>query len=196
MRVKNLKSTAKIVVIIAILIMFTLGLAAQQGQREFMGKGSRNSMRMMGPGQGLDNLLKILNENQEKLKISDTQMEEIEKTLLAFEEKQVKLQNKANIQQLEMKKLMMQESKDYKKIKIALTQISDTRNDLLIIGMQARDAVKNILSAEQQEALKKIMRRKSRRPGTTMRGRRSMMGGGGNQPNQGEKPPMNPTGEM
>jgi Spy/CpxP family protein refolding chaperone len=72
------------------------------------------------------------------------------------------MKNEANVQALELKKLMMAEQKDYKKIKAALTRMSDINHDTLIAGLKAKDDVMIVLTPEQQETLKSLAKE---RPG-------------------------------
>lgn len=177
MSAKRLKKTGRLFVLVAVLILFTVGIFAQTAGPGFMGMGQRG-MGMRGPG--VTRLYFVLKANQAEFKISDAQMEKIKKVMFSFEEQMVNLRNEVNVQGLELKKLMMAEKKDYKKMKEVLSLTADVRSDILIAGFKARDEITNILTPEQQEALKASMKEKFRgrrflqrglrRPGTMRRG--------------------------
>ena len=151
---QRLKRAGRLFVIVAVLLLFAVGTFAQAPQSGFMGRGMRQGRGMMGPG--VSRLYHALKANQKELKITGSQLEKIKAIMFAFEESTVKMKNEANVQALEMKKLMMAEQKDYKKIKTALTRMSGIRHDILIAGLKAKDEVMNILTPEQQEALKSL----------------------------------------
>ena len=160
MKTKKQKTNSKLVIIAAALILFTTGILAQAQGYGFMGRGQRGDMgqrRVLGQrGPDVMTLYRVLRDNREDLEISDAQLEKIKQMIFSFEEKMVDMKHKTSVQQLEMKKLMPAEKKDYKKIKAALTTMSGLRHDVLIEGMKTQDAIKNILTPEQQEALKKL----------------------------------------
>lgn len=172
----DLKKTSKAIVVVAVMIAFTVGLAAQAPRADFKGKAMRQGRGMMGPG--VTGIYRVLQANREELNIADTQLEKIKGIMLAFEETKVKTQNEINTRQLEMKKLMMADKKDYKKIKSVLSGISDARHDMMITGMKIRDDIKNILTPEQQEALKKLLGRRMGGRRFIQRGPRGLRGPG------------------
>ena len=155
---QGLKRTGRLFVIVAVLLLFAVATFAQAPWFGNMGKGMRQGRGMMGPG--VFRLYHVLKANQKELKITDSQLEKIKGIMFAFEESTLKLRNETNVQALEMKKLMLAEQKDYKKIKSALTHMSGIRHDILIAGLKAKDDVTNVLTPEQQEALKSLHRKR------------------------------------
>lgn len=176
----RLKKSGRLLVIVAVLLLFTAGTLAQAPRFGMMRQGMRQGRGMMGPG--ITGLYRALKANQEELKITDSQLAKIKDIMFAYEETMVKSKNAANIQALEMKKLMTAEQKDYKKIKAALSRMSDIRHDTLIAGIKAKDDVMNILTPEQQEALKSLAKNRRAGRGFLRRGQR------GQRPMRGRMP--------
>ena len=124
------------------------------GQRGIMGqRGTMGQRGIMGQGQG--RLLAILYARQDELKITDGQLDKIKSLPLKMEEAMVQSKNDMNIQQFELQKLMMErKNRDYEKIKSLMSRTSDIRQDMFIQRIKNRDEILNILTEEQQEALK------------------------------------------
>jgi Spy/CpxP family protein refolding chaperone len=104
------------------------------------------------PRQG--RILMILKAKQEELNITDEQLDKIKGLQLQQDEAIVAHKNKMNELRLEMKKLMMEESRDYEKIKTLLAKTSDSRNEMFITRLKHREEVLSVLTPEQKEALK------------------------------------------
>lgn len=124
----------------------------------------QGAMRERGfrrPRQG--RILMILKAKQEELNITDEQLEKIKDLQLKQEETAVAHKNKMNELRLEMKKLMMEESRDYEKIKGLLSKTSDSRSDMFIARLKHREVVLNVLTPEQKEALKAAFKDRLRR---------------------------------
>lgn len=124
------------------------------GQRGIMGqRGTMGQRGIMGQGQG--RLLAILYARQDELKITDEQLEKIKSLTLKMEEDMIQSKNDMNIQQFELQKLMIErKNRDYEKIKSLTSKTSGIRQDMFIQRMKNRDEILNLLTEEQQEALK------------------------------------------
>lgn len=124
------------------------------GQRGIMGqRGTMQPRGAMGQRQG--RLLAILYSRQDELKITDNQLEKIKSLTLKMEEDMIQSKNDMNTQQFELKKLMMERgNRDYEKIKSLMRKTSDLRQEMFIQRMKNRDEILNVLTEEQQEALK------------------------------------------
>ncbi len=104
-------------------------------------------------------ILTVLKANQEELKITDVQMEQIQNLVFSFREKSLKMQNENEMSRLELQKLMLdRENLDYDKIKAILSESSAARNEMFVDGLKLREEIENVLTPEQQEALREITR--------------------------------------
>jgi Spy/CpxP family protein refolding chaperone len=170
--------TVRLMTVIVLTVMLTSSIFAQRGMFGSRGRGMRGARSMRGPGIAM--LYQVLKNHQEELKITDQQLGDIKKQVLRIEENHLKLKNSISEQQLQLKKLMMEETRDYKKMKSILSRISEFRNQLVISGFETRDAIKKILTPEQQEALQNMRRQRTgnkfrrfprnrRQPGQRMR---------------------------
>ena len=131
-----------------------IGQRGIMGQRGAMGqRGMIGQRGVMGQRQG--RLLAILYSRQDELKITDNQLEKIKSLTLKMEEDMIQSKNDMNTQQFELKKLMMERgNRDYEKIKSLMRKTSDLRQEMFIQRMKNRDEILNVLTEEQQEALK------------------------------------------
>lgn len=127
-------------------LFLIINLGAQQFGRNEGRRGSKgkNQMRMV----------RILENNQKKLGITDAQLKEIKGLHESMAEKNVQLENKANLLDLELSKLMNQDKKEYEKIKSTMNQLSEIRTERRINGLKTHDSVMRILSPEQLEKIR------------------------------------------
>ena len=172
-----MKKITTVFLMVSGMLLFTAGIFAQSSediykQREFMRQraymqprgtirqrsmiGKRGVMGQRGTmGQRQGRLLAILYARQDELKITDEQLEKIKSLTLKKEEDMIQSKNDMNTQQFELKKLMMErKNRDYEKIKSLMSKTSDMRHDMFIQRMKNRDEILNLLTEEQQEALK------------------------------------------
>jgi len=173
----KMKKITTVFLMVSGMLLFTAGTFAQSRediykQREFMRQratmqprgtirqrgmiGQRGVMGQRGIiGQRQGRLLAILYARQDELKITDEQLEKIKSLTLKMEEDMIQSKNDMNTQQFELKKLMMErKNRDYEKIKSLMSKTSDMRHDMFIQRMKNRDEILNLLTEEQQEALK------------------------------------------
>ncbi len=152
-----MKKAKSILMTVAALFLFTQMVAAQRGPDQRRGRGFTK------PRSG--QLLMVLKSQQERLGLTEEQLAEIKELGLQMEEKNISLRNELNIQQLELKKAMLNpESRDYSQIQAVLTKIAQIRTDMTVARMKHQDAVRNVLTPEQKEALQKLGRAR-RAPG-------------------------------
>ena len=180
-------SKSKRFLIVVLVIMFCGGVISAQ---PFMEK--ERGPHMMPPPPG--HICMLLKMKQKDLKITDDQLEKINSKAFALEEKTVSLENQANLLRLEMKKLMMNEkNKDYNKIKSVMNQLSDIQHTIFIENLKTMDAIKSLLTPEQQQALEKERHKRFKDglfPPPGMRG--GMRGMEGGMPGMGPMGPMGP----
>lgn len=153
---------------ISIMMVFSLALAAQPFMGERMGDGP-----MMRPS--LTKIYMMLKEKQKDFNITDNQLDQIKTKVFALEEKIIPIESKNKLHHLELKKLMMNEKKDYEKISAVLSKISDNRRTIMIEGMKTKDDIDGILTPEQHDAIKKAMQKRFKDRGFPQKGRRGMM---------------------
>ena len=136
----------------AILILavgFSLTASSVAAQARF---GQRRNPAFMRGGQG--GILFVLKARQTELNITDEQLDKIQELVLAQEEKALKYRNAQAEQELELRKVMMdRENLDYEKLKQVLSRQSDIHQNMFIENLKGRDAIRSVLTPEQQQAL-------------------------------------------
>jgi len=135
--------------VFSVLILFSTSTFAQDfgwGMRD-QGLRRLNSTR----------ILRVLKANQEEFKITDSQLKKIEELIFGLEKKMISLQSRSGEMSLELRKIMMDEKDpDYEKIKAALSKQANIRHDVFIERLKMRKEIENILTPEQQEAIKSM----------------------------------------
>ena len=110
--------------------------------------------------------LVFLKAHQEELGISGDQLAQVEELTFQMEEIRIQQQNLAAEHRLELKKLMMEESKDYTRIESLMNQTAESRNRAIVEGMKISDQIESVFTPDQLDALKKAAREEmaQRRP--------------------------------
>ena len=146
-----MKKGMTLAVIFSALVLFVASSFAQP-QRQMM-RGKRTFDRSH------NRILAVLKANQEELKITDEQIEQIQNLVFFHQEKAIKMKNEGDLHRLELEKLMQErENLDYEKIKAVLSKSSAARQEMFIERLKLKDEINNILTPEQREALKAKMR--------------------------------------
>ena len=146
-----MKKALTVFVFFSLLALFVVGSFAQPPQRMMRA----NRMFDRGPSP----ILRILKANQEELGISDDQMEQIENLVLSNQEKMINMQNDIDLQRLGLQKLMQdRDNLDYTKIEAVLSKMSADRNEMFIERLKQRDEINKVLTPEQRDALKSLVR--------------------------------------
>ena len=144
------KKQRSAILILAIGLSLTASSVAAQARF-----GQRRGPAFMRGGQG--GILFVLKAKQTELSITDEQLDKIKELMLVQEEKALKYRNAQGELGLELRKVMMdREDLDYEKLKQVLSRQSDIRNDMFIENLKGRDAIKSVLTPEQQQALKAL----------------------------------------
>jgi Spy/CpxP family protein refolding chaperone len=142
-----MKKGLTLIVIFSFLVLSVASSFALPQQR--MARGKRTFDRSQ------NRILGVLKANQEELNITDEQIEQVENLVFSFKEKTIKMAGENSMSRLELQKLMKdKENLDYGKIKAILTQTASARTDMFIEGLKLREEISNVLTPEQQEALK------------------------------------------
>ena len=163
-----MKRTKQFLITFSVVMIFSMVLAAQS----FMGK-PMGHRPMMGPP--LTEIYTMLKAKQKDFNISDEQLEQIKTKVFAFEEKIIPIESKNRLHHLELKKLLMNEKKDYGKISALLAKMSDNRQTIFIEGLKTRDAIDSILTTEQRDALREARQKRFKDRAFPPKGRRGMM---------------------
>ncbi|MGD2091570.1 MAG: hypothetical protein PVH61_35685 [Candidatus Aminicenantes bacterium] len=163
-----MKWTKQFLTAVFVIMVFSMVLAAQP----FMGK-SRGRHRMMKPSP--IKIYMMLKAKQKEFNITDNQLEQIKTRVFALEEKIIPIESKNRLHRLELKKLMMNEKKDYGKISALLAKMSDNRQTIFIEGLKTRDAIDSILTTEQRDALREARQKRFKDRAFPPKGRRGMM---------------------
>jgi Spy/CpxP family protein refolding chaperone len=164
-RRKQMKWTKQLLTAVSIIIVFSMALAAQP----FMGK-RMGGHRMMKHSPSPTKIYKMLKAKQKDFNITDKQLEQIKSKVFALEEKIIPIESKNRLHRLELKKLLMNEKKDYGKISDLLSKMSDSRQTIMIERMKTRDAVRSILTPEQRDAIKEARQDRFERRGFPRKG--------------------------
>ncbi len=125
------------------------GPRLQKGRGQFVPGTQRNG------GPALFLRLAFLKAHQEELGISDEQLAQVKELTFQMEEIRTQQQNLAAEHRLELKKLMMEESKDYSRIESLMNQTAEARNRAIVEKMQIRDQIESVFTPDQLDALKK-----------------------------------------
>lgn len=158
-----MKNGIKSSVIFSVAILFAMSSFAQpfRGKRE-----GENLMKNFS-----SRILFILKAKQKEFKVKDSQLEKIKDLVYSFEEKMIQMKSTGSLQSLELRKLLQDEKNlDYEKIRAALSNASKIRQDIFIEGLKTRKEIENILTPEQRETLKAMLKDR-------IRGRRAFHGG-------------------
>lgn len=162
-----MKKTKQLFTAVLVIMVFSMALAAQP----FMGK-RMGGHRMMKPSP--TKIYMMLKAKQKNFNITDNQLEQIKNKVFALEEKIIPMESKNKLHRLELKKLMMDERKDYEKISALLSKISDNRQAIFIEGMKTKDAIDSILTPEQRDAIKEARQNRFKNRMFPRKGRRGM----------------------
>jgi Spy/CpxP family protein refolding chaperone len=110
--------------------------------------------------------LAFLQARQDELNISDEQLRQVEELTFQLEEIRIEQQSLAAENRLALKKLMLQELRDYGRIEALMNQTAENRNAALVEGMKIREQIESVFSPEQMEALREAAREEisKRRP--------------------------------
>lgn len=163
-----MKRTKHLLTAVFVIMVFSMALAAQPFMGERMG-----GHRMMKPSP--TKIYMMLKAKQKDFNITDNQLEQIKTKVFALEEKIIPIESKNRLHHLELKKLMMNEKKDYEKIRAVLSKISDNHHAIFIEGMKTKDAIDTILTPEQHDAIKEAMQNRFKDRVFPPKNRRGMM---------------------
>ena len=146
-----MKKTKTMIVLLSLLIFFAAGSFAQPAQR--MMRAARVFDRAP------DRILHFLKANQVELGITESQMEQIQNLVFSHEEKMLNTKNANSLQRLELQKLMQdRENLDYDRIEAVLSKTSAARQEMFIERLKQRDEISKILTPEQRDALKTMVK--------------------------------------
>jgi Spy/CpxP family protein refolding chaperone len=146
-------------------VLFVLVLEMLLSAQPFMGKSMREHL-MKKPSPTM--IYMMLKAKQKDFNITDSQLEQIKNKAFALEERIIPIESKNKLHHLELKKMMMNKKKDYEKINSLLSKISTNRQTIFIEHLKTKDAIDDILTPQQREAIKearkKWFEKRPRRP--------------------------------
>ena len=142
-----MKRTKHLLTAVFVIMAVSMALAAQPFMGERMG-----GHRMMKPSP--TKIYMMLKAKQKVFNITDKQLEQIKTKVFALEEKIIPIESKNRLHRLELKKLLMNEKKDYGKISALLSKISNNHHSIFIEGLKTKDAIDSILTPQQRDAIK------------------------------------------
>ena len=163
-----MKRTKQLLTAVSVMMVFSMALAAQP----FMGK-RMGGRRMMRPSP--TKIYMMFKANQKDFNITDSQLEQIKNKVFALEEKIIPIESKNSLHRLELKKLLMNEKKDYGKISAVLSKISANRQAIFVERLKTKDAIRSILTPGQRDALKEARKNRLKKRPFPRRGRRGGM---------------------
>ena len=157
----------------------------QQGRMMGRGRGGAGGRGMGGGrmghgggGRGIAAILRLADE----LELSKAQRDELSELATAHKKNAIKQRAEIELARVDLPKLMKQDDPDMDAMRDQLMKIATLRVDMKCQQIQFRIDSRNVLTEEQQEGLKKILKEK---PAQGMRGRRRA-GKPGPRPQSGE----------
>lgn len=166
-----MKRTKHFLTVVLVMLVLGASLAAQPFMGKRMGQGHMMTHKKSSPAK----ILMLLKEKQKEFNITDNQLDQIKDKVFALEENMISLTSKISLHRLELKKLMMNEKKDYGKISALFSKISGNRQAIFIERLKTRDAIDGILTPEQRDAIKAARKNRFQRPGFPGKGRMGRM---------------------
>lgn len=145
-----MKRTKQLLITFSVVMIFSMALVAQPFMEKPVGRGP-----MMGPP--LTEIYTMLKAKQKDFNINDNQLEQIKAKVFALEEKIIPIECKNRLHRLELKKLLMNEKKDYGKISALLSKISNNHHSIFIERLKTKDAIDSILTPQQRDAIKEAI---------------------------------------
>lgn len=146
-----MKKAKTTLILLSLLIFFAAGSFAQPVQR--MLRANRTFDRTP------NRILHFLKANQEELEITDSQMEQIQNLVFSHQEKMLKMRSDLDMQHLELQKLMQdRENLDYNRIEAVLSRTSEARAEMFVERLKQREEINKILTPEQRDALKAVVK--------------------------------------
>jgi Spy/CpxP family protein refolding chaperone len=181
---EKMKKGLTVFVIFSVIVLFSVSSFAQPFQGRRVGK------KMVDRSPVKIHLL--LKAKQEELNITDDQLNKIDDLVYAFKEKKINARSEGDLHRLEIKKILSdRENLDYNKIKEALSKASASRNEMFIAGLKLRDDIRNVLTPEQQEALKTLAKERVKAGRRFTRGaKRNYQRGNRSTPFRRSRPPI------
>ena len=167
-----MKLTKQVITAISMAMVFNMALAAQPFMGERMGHDPMQGPMMEPP---LTHIYIMLKAKQKDFNITDNQLEQVKNLVFTLEEKVISFESKNRLNHLELKKLLMNEKKDYEKISSVLSKISDNHQTIFIEQLKTRDAIDSILTPQQHDAIKEEMKNRFKNRDFPPGGRRGMM---------------------
>ena len=163
-----MRRTKQLLIAVLIIMVLAMTLAAQPFMEKKMGKH-----QMMKPSP--THIYMKLKAKQKDFNITDNQLEQIKSNVFALEEKLIPMNSKSSLHHLELKKLLMNEKKDYKKINALLSKMSANRQAIFMERLKSRDAIKSILTVEQHNAIKEARKNRFKNRAFHPKGMRGYM---------------------
>ena len=117
-----------------------------QQQKSNVCKGMIERRLINSPAVRMEGFIKSLN-------LSEEQITEINKTLLDFQKNSLEIRNRIQINQLEVKALLLEPQTELVKIRAKLQEIADLQVELKIKTIEKYLEVKDLLTPEQQAKL-------------------------------------------
>ena len=153
-----------------------------QGRMMGRGRGGRGmgggKMGHGGGGRGIAAILRLADE----LGLSEAQRDELSEIATAHRKDAIRQKAEIELARVDLQKLMKQDEPDMDAVRDQLMKVATLEVDMKLQRLQFRIDSKNVLTEEQQEGLKKMLKDK---PAQGMRGRRRA-GKPGPRPQRGE----------
>lgn len=156
-----MKARQSLTIIGSVLILSTAGAFAQPRRPMMPGRHDAQAVRRP-PAR----LMRVLETNREELNITDEQLEKIRALMESHQEKMIKNQADLALQRLGLENLIRRDQKkDYADIESRIDAASEVRKAMMIEQLKNRDAVMEVLTPEQHDALKAVVKeRMGQRP--------------------------------
>ena len=146
-------------------------------RRGMMGPGGGRPGPMAGRGRMAGQITAILR-LAKKLKLSEDQISELSGIATAHKKTMIKQKAERDLAKVDLQNLMRKEEQDISTVREQLMRIASLEVDMKIAGIKVRQEARNILTAEQKAALKKL---REDRAAAKPRSRRGAPGRGQNR---------------
>jgi len=147
-QIKEIKMTMKKMFILLIgfmVLVLNLDAARRPMRQGLDGQGQRGYNGMM--------MLRMLDTHAQALGLSEQQQQEIKTLCTTNAELNVAVTNKNNLLKLELDKLMLEEKRDYAKIKDTMNKMSENRIERRLNALKIREKIMTILTPEQRKMI-------------------------------------------
>ncbi len=160
----------KLTTFIVIVLFLSVGIFAQgmMGSQSMM-KNKRGMMMMKSHSPMI--IYKVAKLNQAELKITDNQLKKLKELAYSWEKQNLDFKSYVMNQRLKLKELMDTDKPNYNAIRSIMNKINTAKTDYFINGLKLKESVKSILSQQQIDSIKTMIKNRMKKRMSMMRGK-------------------------